>query len=59
MRTISFVHEILAKKWVLHGSFLEQFPRIYYGMADEMSLQDLCLVQMLLCCDNADEEDCG
>jgi len=57
VKSISFVHEILSKKWILHGYYLEHFPNIYYGKPADMSLQDLCLMQILLCCDNLDDED--
>lgn len=47
----SFVHEIMARKWVYHGIYLEHFPTIYYRvLLDDYFLQDIGLYQMLICC---------
>ena len=59
VKAISFVHEISARKWVYYGYILEQYPNIYYKLCERLSLPDLCLTQMLLACDNIEEEDCG
>jgi hypothetical protein len=59
IKTISFVHEISARKWVYYGYILEHYPNVYYKLCERLSLPDLCLMQMLLACDNIEEEDCG
>lgn len=59
IKTISFVHEISARKWVYYGYILEHYPNVYYKLCERLSLPDLCLMQVLLACDNIEEEDCG
>jgi len=59
VKQISFVHEVTARKWIYHGEFMQYYPQIYYKLCDRLSLQDVCLVQILLSCDNIEDEDCG
>lgn len=44
----SFVHEIMARKWVYLGEYLGQYPRIYFSAMDELLNQDYCCLQMML-----------
>ena len=51
IKNISFVHEILSRKWVYSGIFLEYYPKIYFSMSEEFTYQDICLFQMLMILD--------
>ena len=52
---MSFVHEIIAKKWVYSGGYLEQYPRIFFQFEEIVCLRDMALFQIALCCDNTDD----
>ena len=48
------MHEILSRKWVYYGEYLNHYPNIYYQVSDRLSYQDFCNMQILLCLDNLD-----
>jgi hypothetical protein len=33
---MSFIHEIVARKWIYLGEYLGFYPRIYYKMTEEL-----------------------
>ena len=55
LQGIAFVHEIMARKWFYHGYHLEHYPRIYHHVP-LLNYQDLGLIQMLLVCDNTEDD---
>lgn len=56
LRGLAFVHEIMARKWFYYGYYLEHYPKVYHHVP-LLSYSDLALFQMLLACDNTEEED--
>jgi len=55
LQGVAFVHEIAAKKWFYYGYYLEHYPQVYH-IVPLLSYSDLALFQMLLACDNTEEE---
>ena len=49
---MSFVHGILAKKWILYGENLMIYPHIYFRLTDRLAYQDIANFQMILSLDN-------
>ena len=47
----------MARKWFYYGYHLEHYPKIYHHVP-LLSYQDLGLIQILLACDNT-EDECG
>lgn len=43
IKNVSFIHEILSRKWVYSGIYLEYYPKIYFSMSEEFTYQDICL----------------
>ena len=37
IKSISFIHEILSRKWVYSGIYLEYYPEIYFRTSEEFT----------------------
>lgn len=55
---VSFIHELLAKKWVYYDAYLNYFPTVYFKNDLNASFRDLALTQMLIASDfRAEDSD--
>jgi hypothetical protein len=48
VRQLAFCHEVLSGKWVMSGLYINQIPRMLYGVFEYYLLLEVGLVQMLI-----------